>query len=286
MNKVSKERIEELQRISTRIRESIIEMLVSAGSGHTAGPLGFTDVLVSLYFQVMKYDPKKPSWEHRDRFILSHGHICPALYATMAHAGYFPTSELLTLRRFGSRLQGHPHREFLPGIETSSGPLGCGLSQAVGMALGLQLSTKETRVFVGISDGELQEGNTWEALMSAAHYKLSNLTVIIDRNHIQIDGFTETIMGLDPLFDKIQSFNYDVCEINGHNFEEIISKLSEKNTTGKPRCIIAKTIPGKGIPLFENKFEWHGKPPTGKDVDIALNALRSLEGAINAPHHH
>ncbi|HEY1041246.1 MAG TPA: transketolase [Candidatus Paceibacterota bacterium] len=283
---ISYDRVQELKIIAARVRESIIEMLVSAGSGHTAGPLGFTDVLVALYFQTMKHNPKNPSWEHRDRFLLSHGHICPALYATMAHAGYFSKAELLTLRSFGSRLQGHPHREYLPGIETSSGPLGCGISQGVGMALGLQLQKNPARVFVGISDGELQEGNTWEALMLAAHYKLTNFVIILDRNHIQIDGFTENIVGLDPVADKMRAFNYEVAEVDGHNFEELEKVLHQKNTSGRPLFVIAHTTPGKGVKAFENKFEWHGKPPVDKEAYDALASLRSLEGALVAPHHH
>src|SRR5688572_2101503 len=227
---LTEEKIKELTKKANDIRMSIIEMLIAAGSGHTAGPLGMADIFTLFYFHILKHDPKNPSWEERDRAVLSNGHICPVLYATMAHAGYFPVEELMTLRKYGSRLQGHPHRSALPGLETTSGPLGSGISQASGMALAAKMDKKKLRVYCLTSDGEHEEGNTWEAIMFAAKCKLNNLTVIVDRNYIQIDGRTEDIMPLDPFKEKYESFNWNVIEVNGHNFQEIVDAIEMSKT--------------------------------------------------------
>ena len=260
------------------IRQSIIEMLIEAKSGHTAGPLDMADIFAYLYFHALKHDPKKPDWPYRDRLVLSNGHICPVLYATMGHAGYFPLSELKTLRKFGSRLQGHPHREYLPALENSSGPLGSGLSQIVGMALAERIDFGKTsgKQFIClVGDGELDEGQNWEAIMLAGKEKLQNVTVFVDRNNIQIDGFTEDIMPLNPLGDKWRSFNWHVQEIDGHNFRAIDQAYTQALAVfDKPSVIIANTISSKGIPAFERKFEWHGKPPgTPEEIETARKAL-------------
>lgn len=260
------------------IRKSVIEMLIEAKSGHTAGPLDMADIFTYLYFHALKHDPKKPDWEYRDRLVLSNGHICPVLYATLAHAGYFPVSELKTLRKFGSRLQGHPHREYLPILENSSGPLGAGLSQVVGMALADRIDFGKTsgKQFICLTgDGELDEGANWEAIMLAGKEKIQNLTVFVDRNNIQIDGFTEDIMPLNPLADKWRAFNWHVQEIDGHNFRAIDQAWTQAMAVfDKPSVIIANTISSKGIPSFERKFEWHGKPPTTpEEIRIARDAF-------------
>ncbi len=269
-------KIKELEKKANDIRKSIIEMLVEAGSGHTAGPLGMADVFTLLYFHILKHDPKNPNWEDRDRFVLSNGHICPVLYATMAHAGYFPTEELKTLRKFGTRLQGHPHREYLPYVETSSGPLGLGLSQAVGMALADRMDKKDNDRFIYCftSDGEHDEGNTWEAVMLAGKNKLRNLIVLIDRNNIQIDGFTENIMPLEPLPDKYRAFNWHVIEVSGHDFRALDEAFIEAQSVyEKPTVIISHNIPGKGVKEFERDYKWHGKPPNKEEAKMALEEL-------------
>lgn len=281
------EKVIALEIQANKIRQSIIEMLVEAGSGHTAGPLGMTDIFTALYFHLLNHDPRRPQWDGRDRVVLSNGHICPVLYATMAHAGYFPTEELRTLRKFRSRLQGHPHREFLPFLETSSGPLGSGLSQAVGMALADKIDGYKTerRVYALLSDGELEEGNIWEGAMLAGKETLRNLTAIIDRNNIQIDGFTEDIMPLEPLADKWRAWNWYVIEIDGHNMRDIVSAVEKAQTIyEKPTIIIAHTIPGKGVKEFERKYEWHGKPPNKEEAVMALKELRTLGGKIMSEH--
>jgi transketolase len=286
------EKVKVLEGKALDIRRSIIESLIEAKSGHTAGPLDMADIFTYLYFHALKHDPKKPDWEYRDRLVLSNGHICPVLYATMAHAGYFPVKELLTLRKLGTRLQGHPHREWLPMLETSSGPLGAGLSQAVGMALADRIDNGRSsgRQFYCLTgDGELDGGSNWEAIMLAGKEKLQNLTVIVDRNNIQIDGFTEDVMPLNPLADKWRAFNWHVTEVDGHNFRDIDRAVGEARAVfDKPSVIIANTIPSKGIPDFERKYEWHGKPPT-TPVEIetarkALREVRTLGGRIEAPH--
>ncbi len=278
--------IHKLESYAAEIRHSIIDMLIQAGSGHTAGSLGMTDILTFLYSKFLKHDPKNPSMKERDRLILSNGHICPVLYATMAHAGYFPVKELITLRKFKSRLQGHPHREWLPGIETSSGPLGSGLSQAVGMALADRIDNgrQSHKQFVCLTgDGELNCGQIWEAAMLAGKERLQNLTVVVDRNNIQIDGFTEDIMPLNPLVDKWKSFNWHVIEVDGHNMRALDEAFGQaRSVFDKPTAIIAHTIPSKGIPEFEMQYEWHGKPPsTPEEKKIALKAVRTLGGKVN-----
>lgn len=287
------EKVKILEEKALAIRRSVIESLIEAKSGHTAGPLDMADIFAYLYFHALKHDPKKPDWEYRDRLVLSNGHICPVLYATMAHAGYFPVSELMTLRKLGSRLQGHPHREWLPALETSSGPLGCGLSQAVGMAIADRMDNGRSsgkQFYCLVGDGELDEGNNWEAIMLGAKERLQNLTVIVDRNNIQIDGFTEDIMPLNPLADKWRSFNWHVQEIDGHNFRDIDKAIGEvRSVFDKPSVIIAYTTPSKGIPDFERMYEWHGKPPTTpEEIETArksLGIIRTLGGRIDASHH-
>ena len=273
--------VQALEKKAEAIRETILSMLVAAGSGHTAGPLGMTDIFTALYFHVLKHDPKNPTADDRDRLVLSNGHIAPVQYATMAHAGYFPVEECLTLRKFGSRLQGHPEREKLPGLETTSGPLGSGLSQASGMAYGLRMDGKKNRIYCLMSDGELQEGNIWEAVMFAGKYRLSNLLAVIDRNNIQIDGATEDVMPLEPLKDKFEAFNWHVLEVNGHNIEEFIDAVDTAHAVvEKPTLIIARTIPGKGVPEIEYDYHWHGKPPTKEEAARFMKALRSGGGRV------
>ncbi len=290
-----KHSVKELELKANSIRQDIIEMLVAAGSGHSAGPLGMADVFTALYFEVMQIDPKQPDWPERDLILLSNGHIVPVQYATMAEAGYFPKSELKTLRHFGSRLQGHPERLRLPGIETTSGPLGSGLSQGAGMALGLKLDGKKNQVFVLTGDGELDEGNVWEAAMFIGARKLSNITAIIDRNNIQIDGFTETVMPLEPLAMKWQAFGWHVIEIDGHNMEQIVAACDQAAAIfERPTVIIAHTIPGRGVDYMEREPIWHGMPPGTKDVagdppkaeqaKVALAELRTLRGRIRSEH--
>lgn len=267
------------------IRVSIIEMLTIAGSGHTAGPLGMADVFTVLYGKVLNHDSSNPTWSDRDRLILSNGHIAPVLYSTMAHFGYFGVNELKTLRKFKSRLQGHPHREYLPGVETSSGPLGSGLSQAIGMALADRLDGGHKYFYCLMGDGELNEGQIWEAALLAGREKLGKLICFVDRNNIQIDGFTEDVMPLEPLNEKWEAFNFDVQVINGNNIEEIYNSIEKaKATFNKPSMIICKTIPGKGVPEFEQDFHWHGKAPNKEEAEVALNRLRNLGGKIESHH--
>ena len=277
--------IKQLELQSNQIRQDIIKMLLEAGSGHSAGPLGMADIFTALYFEILNINPRKPTWPDRDRLVLSCGHICPVLYATMAHRGYFPIEELMTLRKFGTRLHGHPHNLELPGIENSSGPLGQGLSQAIGMALTAKLDKKKWRTYAILSDGEHDEGQTWEAVMFAGKNELHNLTAVIDRNNIQIDGFTEDVMPLEPLADKYRSFNWHVLEIDGHNFEDIIAAFRHaKAVFEKPTVIIAHTIPGKGVDFMENDYLWHGKPPKSDEARLALKELRTLRGKITSEH--
>jgi len=243
-NKISDSK--QLKLIANMIREDVVRMLTEAKSGHSAGSIGLADIFTALYFNVLYHDPKDPEWEDRDRLVLSNGHVCPVMYAAMANAGYFPKEELLTLRKLGTRLQGHPHRGTLPGIENSSGPLGQGLSIAVGMALVSKRARKKWRVYCVTSDGEHNEGQIWEAVLLAAKYRLGNLTAIMDRNNIQIDGFTEEILPLEPLTEKYRAFGWHVIEVDGHNIKKIIDACEEsKAIYGKPTMIIAHTIPGK-----------------------------------------
>lgn len=285
MNALHEDKFQHLEEIANRLRQSVIEMLVEAGSGHSAGPLGMADIFAAFYFHILNHDPKKPLWLDRDRLILSNGHICPIQYAALAQAGYFPLGELKTLRKLGTRLQGHPHRGTLPGVETTSGPLGSGLSQAIGMALAARLDQKKYRVYCLMSDAEHQEGNTWEAIMFAGKERLNNLTAVIDRNNIQIDGFTEQIMPLEPLRKKYEAFNWHVLEVDGHNIEDFVDAINEaKAIYEKPTVIIAHTIPGKGVDFMEKDFNWHGKPPTKEEAKVALAELRTLGQRIKSEH--
>lgn len=279
----------ELKKLESRaqaIREDLIKMLVEAKSGHSAGPLGMADIFTALYFHVMVHDPKKPDWELRDRLILSNGHIVPIRYATMAHAGYFPKKELMTLRKFGSPLQGHPERERLPGLETTSGPLGSGSSQAAGMAYVGLLDKKPWRVYCVMSDGELEEGQTWEAMLFAGRNRLYNCTFIIDRNNIQIDGNTEEIMPLEPLAAKFEAFNLNVIRCTGNSIRSFVEAVEQAHAVhDKASVIIADTIPGYGVDFMENDFTWHGKPPApGEEAKKALASLRTLGGRISSEH--
>jgi len=292
MRYLSDDEVHSLEEKANEIRQSVIEMLVEAGSGHTAGPLDMADIFTLLYFEVLKHRPNDPFWEERDRLVLSNGHICPVLYATLAHAGYFPVEELLTLRKFGSRLQGHPHREMLPGLETSSGPLGSGLSQAVGMALAERMDNPySSKYFYCLTgDGELNAGQIWEAMMLAGREELHNLIVIVDRNGIQIDGFTKDVMPLEPLREKWEAFNFDVQEVDGHNIRAVADAIGKAQAVySQPSVIIAHTIPSRGVDVFERDFRWHGNPPgkgpedrvpKDKQAEVALQKLRSLGGAI------
>lgn len=278
--------IHQLELKANEMRQDLIKMLEHAGSGHSAGPLDLADIFAALYFSVLKHDPKNPDWEERDILILSNGHCVPIRYVAMAHAGYFPKSELMTLRQFGSRLQGHPERLRLPGLETTSGPLGCGLAQAAGMAKALKIDQNFTRwVYCICSDGELDEGNSWEAIMFAAKNKLNNLIAIVDRNNIQIDGPTEHVMPLEDLRAKWEAFGWHVLEIDGHNIESFIDACSmARAIVEAPVVIIAHTIPGKGVPFMEYDYHWHGAPPNSQQAKEALLKLRSLNGKIRGEH--
>lgn len=268
-------KIQELKNVANIIRQDIITSLAAAKSGHPAGSLGMADILAALYFNVLKHNPKKPDWKARDYLILSNGHICPVLYAAMANAGYFPRKKLLTLRKLGSKLQGHPERIILPGLETSSGPLGSGISQAAGMAYGLRSDGKKNLVFCLTSDGEHDEGNTWEGVMFAAKHKLNNLICVLDRNYIQISGDTEKVMPLDSLVKKYKAFNWNVVKIDGHNMRQIVKVLTKaRKNKSKPLMIIARTVPGKGVSFMENDYGWHGRAPNEEEARKALEELK------------
>ena len=273
----------QLEQKANAVRQDIIQMLERAGSGHSAGPLGLADLMTALYFDIMNIDPKNPDDPKRDIFFLSNGHCAPVQYAVMAERGYFPKKELMTLRQLGSRLQGHPERTKLPGLENTSGPLGCGVSQGAGYAYSLQHLDHERQrwVYVVTGDGELNEGNIWEAAMFAGKYKLSRLIVFVDRNNIQIDGPTETVMPLENLRDKWESFGWHVQEIDGHNIESIQDAVGmAKAIDNRPSCIITHTIPGKNVEYMEYDYKWHGVPPNAEQAKIALKELRSLKGKI------
>lgn len=278
--------LEALELKAEAIREDIIRMLEHAGSGHSAGPLGLADIFTALYFDVMKHDPQNTDWDERDILLLSNGHCVPVRYAAMAEAGYFDKKELLTLRKFGSRLQGHPERTRLPGLENTSGPLGSGLSQACGMALALRMDKQQHRyVYVVMGDGEQDEGNVWEAAMLAAKYKLDNIVAITDRNNIQIDGFTEDVMPLEDFRGKWESFGWHVLEIDGNDIEAVIDACAMARAIHeKPVMIVAHTIPGKGVDFMENDFHWHGMPPNSEQAKQALHELRTLKGKIRGEH--
>ncbi len=301
MSHLHEDKIKFLEEMANTVRRDIIVELTAAGSGHTAGPLGMADIFTALYFHILRHDPKNPDWPERDRLVLSNGHICPVRYAAMARAGYFPVEELKTLRKLGTRLQGHPHRTALPGVETTSGPLGSGLSQAVGMAIAAKMDARQVtapgpriNVYCLMSDAEQQAGQTWEAAMLAGKWRLDNLTALIDRNNIQIDGMTEDIMPLEPLSAKYEAFGWHVLEISGHDFEEIVNAFeTAKAIYEKPVLIIAHTIPGKGIPEIEFDYRWHGIPPGKGPTDIFtaaeqakefLRRLRTLGGRIKSEH--
>jgi len=278
-------KLEELELKANDIRITIIDMLEDAGSGHTAGPLGMADIFTAFYFHILNHKPDNPDWEDRDRLILSNGHIVPVRYATMSHAGYFPIKECKTLRKFGSRLQGHPERNMLPGLETTSGPLGSGLGQAAGIALGARMDGKKFRVYCLMSDGELDAGNSWESAMFAGANKLNRLTAVIDRNNIQINGTTEDVMPLEPLRQKWESFGWHVLEVDGHNIHTFADAVSQAHAIQeKPTVIIANTIPGKGLEDIEDNYEWHGKPPNKDQEQEWLKDLRTLKGKIRASH--
>ena len=270
----------QLEQHAASVRRSIITMLEQAGSGHTAGALGLADIMTALYFAVLHVSPENPDWDERDLFVMSNGHCAPVLYATLAERGFFPRTELATLRQFGSRLQGHPERQALPGVETTSGPLGSGLSQASGMAYHVRYLHPQPKRFVYclMGDGELDEGNIWEAAMFASKYNLGNLIGIVDRNNIQIGGSTEDVMPLEDLRGKWRSFGWHVQEIDGHNMESICEVMSmARAVTDRPSVIIAHTIPGKGVDFMEGDYHWHGKVPTAKEAQRALAQLEDRE---------
>jgi len=275
--------ITQLQHKANDLRQDVIRMLEAAGSGHTAGSLDLADILAALYFDIMNIDPQNPQWPDRDVFFLSNGHTVPVQYAAMAEAGYFEKEELLTLRKLGSRLQGHPERSRLPGLENTSGPLGSGLSQAAGYAYALQYldDSKHRFVYAIMGDGELDEGNIWEAAMFAGKYKLSQLIAFIDRNNIQIDGSTEDVMPLEDLHAKWEAFGWHALEIDGHNIESVIDAVNTaKAITNKPTVIIAHTIPGKGVDFMEYDYKWHGVAPNSEQAKVALQELRILDAKI------
>ncbi|HBU27749.1 TPA: transketolase [Candidatus Uhrbacteria bacterium] len=277
---------EEVRAIEERaqaMRRDLIKMLTHAGSGHSAGPLDLAEIFATLYFHVMNYKRTMPQWKHRDRLYLSCGHVVPIQYVAMAHAGFFPKKELMTLRRFGTRLQGHPEYGTLPGLENTSGPLGNGSSQACGAAYALRMNTSRSHVYCILSDGELEEGITWESALFAGKEKLHNMTWIVDRNNIQIDGPTEVIMPLEGLRAKFEAFNFHVMEVDGHNVREIVDAIGQGHAvTEKPTVIIAHTIPGKGVDFMEYDYRWHGKPPNTQEARVALAQLRTLNGKIDS----
>lgn len=285
MSHIHDEDVKRLEKIATDMRKDIIEMLLEAKSGHSAGPLGMADVFAALYFHILHHDPKKPDWEDRDRLILSAGHICPVRYAAMAHAGYFPRKELKTLRKLGSRLQGHPERVLMPALESTSGPLGAGLAQACGLAVAAKMDEKKWWTYVVTSDGEHDAGLHWEAAMFAGKAKLNNLISFIDRNNIQIDGTTEDVMPLEPLRDKYEAFNWYVLDIDGNNIRDIVDAVNQaKAIYEKPTVIIAHNIPGRGVDFMEADHTWHGKPPNAEEAKEALKQLRTLWGRIDSEH--
>lgn len=280
---ISEKKIQELEKRANEVRKDIVKMLLEAGSGHTAGPLGLADIYTAFYFHILKHDPKKPMWDERDRFVVSNGHTVPVRYAVMAHAGYFPKKELMTLRKLGTRLQGHPERMRLPAVETTSGPLGSGLGQAVGIAYAARMDAKKFRTYCMMSDAEQAEGVLWESAMFAGKHRINNVTGVIDRNNIQIDGYTEDIMPLEPFRDKWEAFNWHVIDVDGHNIEAFVDAVQEaKAIYEKPTVIIAHTIPGKGVPEIEFDYKWHGIPPKADEAKKFLRELRTLGGKITS----
>lgn len=273
LQKPDTQHLQFLEKTAQTIRIKVIKMIVQAGSGHPAGSLGMADIFTALYFSILKHDPLKPDWDERDYLLLSNGHICPVLYACLSKAGYFPESELNSLRQIGSRLQGHPVLGSVPGVEITAGPLGQGLSQACGLALALKMDKKSNHIYCLLSDGEQQEGQTWESYQLLNKYRLDNLTAIVDRNHIQIEGPTEKIMPLDDLKAKLKSFGWKTYQIDGHDFVQIIKTLRKAKNDQQPSIIIAHTTPGKGVSFMENKNEWHGKAPDAKQAEQAIKEL-------------
>jgi transketolase len=268
--------VEQLKKISKKIRINVLHMLTLSGSGHTGGSLSATDIATAIYFSKMKFDPANPKWDERDRFIMSKGHAAPLIYALMAEAGYFPMETIDTLRKVESPLQGHPCCQKLPGIEVSTGSLGQGLSVANGIALGLRLDNNPARVYCIMGDGEIQEGQIWEAAMTAAHYNIDSLCAVVDANELQIDGPVEEVMGIQPIHDKWEAFGWHAVNIDGHDMESIISALDEaENTKGKPTVIIANTTKGKGSVLFEDKVQFHGVTPTKEEFDQAVKEINN-----------
>ena len=280
------QQLKKLDKIANEIRQDIIKALLAAGSGHSAGPLGMADVFTALYFHVLNVRPKQPKWPDRDRLVLSCGHINPVFYATLARCGFFPRKEFLTtLRKFGTRLHGHPHNLVTPGVENSSGPLGQGLSQAIGMALAAKMDGKKHQVYCVMSDGEQEEGQIWEAVMFAGKNRLDNLTAIMDRNSIQIDGFTEDVMPLEPLRAKYEAFNWHVIEIDGNNIRQVVEACNQAyGIYERPVLILAHTVPGKGVDFMEQDYKWHGIPPNAEQAKAALHELRTLRGKIRSEH--
>ena len=271
---VTEEQVRTLKEKARRMRIDILKMLHGSGSGHTGGSLSAADIMTALYFYKMKYDPKNPDWKERDYFILSKGHAAPVLYTTLAQAGFLETAELCTLRKLGSRLQGHPDSKYLPGVEISTGSLGQGLSVACGIAIAQKLDKKPNRVYALLGDGELQEGQIWEAAMTAAHYKLDNLCVLVDNNGLQIDGPVAKVMGVEPITDKWRAFGWDVQDIDGHDMAQLTTALDKAETVkGRPTAIVCRTVKGKGSKCFEGKVEFHGTTPSKEELETALKEL-------------
>ncbi|HSD12332.1 MAG TPA: transketolase [Patescibacteria group bacterium] len=285
MDHLHEDDVKRLELTANKLRQHVITSVANAKSGHQGGPLGMADIFAVLYFHELRHDPKNPDWEDRDRLILSNGHTCPIRYAAMAEAGYFPVDELMTLRKLGSRLQGHPERTRLPGAETTSGPLGAGLAQAAGLAYAAKMDGKKWRTYAMTSDGEHEAGLHWEAMLFAGKYRLDNLVCIIDRNYIQIDGKTEDVMPLDPLRDKYEAFNWHVIECNGNDVRDVVRAFEEaKAPEQKPICIIAHTIPGKGVSYMENNYLWHSQPFKPGEAEQALAELKAEEEKLKADH--
>ena len=271
----------ELQKIATEIRLGVLKSVHAAASGHPGGSLSIADMMAYLYFEEMNIDPKNPKWEDRDRFVLSKGHCAPALYATLAHRGFFPVEELVTLRRFDSRLQGHPDMKGVPGVDMSTGSLGLGISAACGMALRAKADNLSYRVYTAIGDGESEEGQVWEAAMFAAHYKLDNLVCFVDLNGLQIDGKITEVMNPTPHDEKFRAFGWHVIVINAHDFDEIESALAEARTVkGKPTAIIAKSVKGKNVSFMEDRAEWHGQAPKAEQYEAAMAELRAIAESL------
>ncbi|KPJ85342.1 transketolase [Parcubacteria bacterium SG8_24] len=285
MGHIHDEQVKKMELKAVRIRREIIKMLATAGSGHSAGSLGMADIFTAFYFHVLRHNPKRPDWPDRDRLILSNGHVCPARYAAMAEAGYFPKSWLRKLRRPDSPLQGHPERTRLPGLETTSGPLGAGLAQAAGMAYAAKMDGKRWHTFCLTSDGEHDAGSHWEAVMFAGNRHLDNLTCVIDRNNIQIDGTTEIVMPLEPLMEKYEIFNWHVIEVDGNDLRQVVDAIHEaKAVSEQPTAIIAHTIPGHGVDFMEGDYRWHGRAPDPQQAKRALDQLDAYEKGLRADH--